>query len=178
MDEMISQVTLRPYWWPTIPPDIDYLCRECRNCWPHNSPKHVVDCKTITIKGKEEHDWRSSFIEYFKHGRLTIEASTTQRQQISIRSRPYMLNHNGTLIKKRPDGIRRTCIAGPLTTAIIAEAHEGIVGGHFSANITLHKVLMALYWWPTMKKNVYALNAIYAKGLAPKYPQTSNPYIL
>ena len=46
-------------------------------------------------------------------------------------------------------------MSGPITTAIIAEAHEGIAGGHFSANITLHKVLTALYWWPTMKRDVY-----------------------
>ena len=51
--------------------------------------------------------------------------------------------------------IQRTCVAGPITTAIIAEAHEGIAEGHFSANITLYKVLTALYWWPTIKKDVY-----------------------
>lgn len=58
-------------------------------------------------------------------------------------------------MKEGPDGIRRRCVAGPLTTAIIAEAHEGIAGGHFFANLTLHKILTALYWWPTMKKYVY-----------------------
>ena len=42
-----------------------------------------------------------------------------------------MLTPSGTLFKENPDGIRRTCVAGPITTAIIAEAHEGIAGGHF-----------------------------------------------
>ena len=114
-----------------------------------------MDCKTIAVKEKEEQDWRTPFIDYLKHGRLTSEASTTQRQQITILSRPYMLNHNGTLIKEGPDGIRQTCVAGPIMMAIVAKAHEGIASGHFSANITLHKVLIALYWWPTMKKDVY-----------------------
>ena len=155
MDEMVSQVTMGPYWWPTIPPDIDHMCRECRICWPHKFSKHMVDCKTVTINEKEDPDWRAPFIDYLTHGRLTTGASTTQRQQIAIRSRPYMLNHNGTLIKEGPDGIRRICVAGPITTAIIAEAHEGIAGGHFSANINLHKVLTALYWWPSMKKDVH-----------------------
>ena len=54
MGEMISQATLGPYWWPTIHPDIDQLCKECRICWPNKSPEHIVDCKTITIKEKEE----------------------------------------------------------------------------------------------------------------------------
>ena len=101
MDEMISQVTIGPYWWPTIPPDMDQLCKECRICWPNKSPEQIVDCKTITIKEKEEQDWRIPFIDYLTHGRLTTEATTTRRQQIAIRSRPYMLNHKGTLIKRR-----------------------------------------------------------------------------
>ena len=46
-------------------------------------------------------------------------------------------------------------MVGPLTTAIIKEAHEGVAGGHFSTNLTLHKILRALYWWLMMKKNVY-----------------------
>ena len=66
-----------------------------------------------------------------------------------------MLNHNGTLIKEGPYDIRRTCVAGPITIAIIAESHERIAGGHFATNITLHKVRTALYWWPTMMKDVY-----------------------
>ena len=114
-----------------------------------------IQINTITIEEKEEQDWKTPFIDYLTHGRLTTEASTTQRQQIAIRIRPYMLNHNGTLIKEGPDGIWRTCVAGPITTAIIAKVHERIVGGHFSTNITLHKVLTTLYWWPTMKKDVY-----------------------
>jgi hypothetical protein len=125
------------------------------HCWPKESPKHVIDYRTITSKGDEGHDWRMPFIDYLTHDRLTTEASTTQRQQIAIHSRPFILNQNGTLIKEGPDGIRRTCVAGPVTTAIIAEAHEGIAGGHFSAKITLHKILTALYWWPSMKKDVY-----------------------
>ena len=155
MDEMISQVTSGPYWWPTIPPDIDHLCRNCMHCWPKESPKHVIDCRTVTSKENEGHDWRTPFIDYLTHGRLTTEASIIQRQQIAIHSRPFMLNQNGTLIKEGPDGIRRTCVAGPVTTAIIAEAHEGIAGGHFSAKIILHKILTALYWWPSLKKGVY-----------------------
>ena len=155
MDEMISQANTGPYWWPTIPPDIDYLCRNCKICWPEQTTGRMVGCTTITAKRENEQDWRTPYIDYLKHGRLTTEASTTQRQQIAIRSRPFMLNQNGTLIKEGPDGMRRTCVAGPVTTAIIAEAHEGIAGGHFSARITLHKILTALYWWPTMKRDVH-----------------------
>jgi hypothetical protein len=56
MDEMIVHVTSGPYWWPTIPPDIDHLCRECMHCWPKESTEHVIDGTTITSKIKERHD--------------------------------------------------------------------------------------------------------------------------
>jgi hypothetical protein len=71
MDEMISQVTIEPYWWPTIPPDIDHLCRNCKICWPNRSIERMVECTTITAKGEEERDWRTSYIDYLKQGRLT-----------------------------------------------------------------------------------------------------------
>ena len=51
--------------------------------------------------------------------------------------------------------MKRRCVSGSITEAIIAEAYEGIAGGHFAANITLHKILTTLYWWHTMKMDVY-----------------------
>lgn len=115
----------------------------------------MIDYKTITIKEGEKHDWRTPYIEYLILGRLITEASITQQHRKAIRKCLYMLNHNGALIKEGPDGIQRPCIAKSITTTIIAEAHEGIVEGHFLANSTLHKVLTALYWWLILKKVVY-----------------------
>ena len=72
------------------------------------------------------------------------------------------------------------CVSGPITEAIITEAHEGIAGGHFAENITLHKILTAFYWWPTMKRDVciyIANNATYTKEWDQKYPSHHNHYI-
>jgi transposase InsO family protein len=35
---------------------------------------------------------------------------------------------------------------------ILAEAHEGIVGGHYVGKETMHKVLQAGLWWPTLHR--------------------------
>ena len=59
------------------------------------------------------------------------------------------------MIKEGADGIKRRCVSGPIIEAIIAKAHKDIVGKHFTANITLHKIVTALYWWPIMKRDVY-----------------------
>ena len=130
----------------------------CHTCKQQRRNKENGESRVIPVLAAEAidpSDWRLPYIEYLENGRLTGETTVTQRQQIAIRSRPYILKEDKTLMKEGPDGIRRRCVAGPLTTAIITEAHEEIAGGHFSANLTLHKILTALYWWPTMKKDVY-----------------------
>ena len=38
---------------------------------------------------------------------------------------------------------------------ILKELHKGNAGGHFSQDITIHKVLDARYWWPTLYKDTY-----------------------
>jgi len=40
---------------------------------------------------------------------------------------------------------------------VMKELHEGVVKGHFAIEITNKKMLDARYWWPTMYKDVSAL---------------------
>lgn len=37
---------------------------------------------------------------------------------------------------------------------ILIEAHTGIIGGHYLGKPTVHKVLTAGLWWPTLHKDV------------------------
>lgn len=84
-------------------------------------------------------------------------------------------------MKEEPDGIQRKCMAWPFTRAIIAKAHEGVAGGHFFANHTLHKILTTLCWWPTMKKKVYSYRkqCDICQKIGPKVSrvQPMNPFI-
>lgn len=113
-------------------------------------------CHTGISHGSNESWWLElPSIKYLGNRRLTGEATVTQRQQINIRNKSYLLEEDKTLMKEGPDGIQRKCMVGSLTTVIIAEAYERVAGGHFSANLTLHKIRTTLYWWPTMKKYVY-----------------------
>jgi hypothetical protein len=151
-EDTIQQIFNGPYWWPTITQDTEYYINgEYSRCKRKTTTK--IQCGAITTNPQV--DWRTPFIDYLSHGRLTTPATTSQRQQIAIRSRPFQLIHGDQLIKERADGMKMRCVSGPITEAIIAEAHEGIAGGYFAANITLHKILTALYWWPTMKMDVY-----------------------
>jgi hypothetical protein len=38
-------------------------------------------------------------------------------------------------------------------TTILIELHKGVGGGHFSANITVKKILDARYWWSIVYKD-------------------------
>jgi hypothetical protein len=36
---------------------------------------------------------------------------------------------------------------------VLIEAHEGIVGGHYTEKYTVHKILRAGLWWPTIHRD-------------------------
>ena len=52
-----------------------------------------------------------------------------------------------------PDKILRRCVLEHEKPLILAEAHAGEVGGHFSGKATAQKILMAGLWWPTIHKD-------------------------
>jgi hypothetical protein len=52
-----------------------------------------------------------------------------------------------------PDEILRRCIMEAEIPLILAEAHEGIAGGHYVGKATTQKVLRAALSWPTLHKD-------------------------
>jgi transposase InsO family protein len=52
-----------------------------------------------------------------------------------------------------PDEILRRCVVEAERPLILAEAHEGIVGGHYAGKTTTRKILKAGLWWPTLHKD-------------------------
>ena len=51
------------------------------------------------------------------------------------------------------DDILRRCALEHERKYIIQEAHSGAVGGHFSVDITIKKILQASMWWPSINKD-------------------------
>jgi hypothetical protein len=49
--------------------------------------------------------------------------------------------------------ILRRCVMEHERPIILAEVHEGIVGGHYTGKSTMQKVLCAGLWWPTIHKD-------------------------
>jgi hypothetical protein len=59
----------------------------------------------------------------------------------------------GNLNKLGVDGILRRCVLEIERTTILEEAHDEIVGGHYTGKATTHKILCAWIWWPTLFKD-------------------------
>jgi hypothetical protein len=52
-----------------------------------------------------------------------------------------------------PDEILRRCVMEAEHPLILAEAHEGITGGHYAGKAIVQKVLRDGLWWPTLHKD-------------------------
>jgi hypothetical protein len=58
----------------------------------------------------------------------------------------------GQLYKIGPDEILRRCVMEAERPLVLAEAHEGIIGGHYTRKETTKKVLRDGLWWPTLHR--------------------------
>jgi len=40
---------------------------------------------------------------------------------------------------------------------ILQEFREGVYGGHFAPAVAAHRIIIAIYYWPNMFRDVYAM---------------------
>jgi hypothetical protein len=64
-----------------------------------------------------------------------------------VRAAEYQLIA-GHLYKMGAYNIFQTCVLEHEIPRILAEAHEGIAGGHYVGKATMQKVFLAGLWWP------------------------------
>jgi hypothetical protein len=59
----------------------------------------------------------------------------------------------GNLYKMGTDNIFIKCVIEHEIPRILAESHEGIVGGHYTGKSTMQKVFHIGIWWPTIHRD-------------------------
>jgi hypothetical protein len=59
----------------------------------------------------------------------------------------------GHLYKIGAENILKRCVMENERYIILAEEHEGIVGGNYAGKDTAHKILCIGLWWPTVQKD-------------------------
>ncbi|MCO5557579.1 hypothetical protein L7F22_011145 [Adiantum nelumboides] len=85
-------------------------------------------------------------VNYILEGEFPKEFTTGQRRKL-IKQASTFLWLEGALYQKRKDLV---CKRVPSTIEISKILHEEACGGHFSHELTLKKVLLAGYVWPSM----------------------------
>ena len=86
-------------------------------------------------------------------GWFLTDLSTSQKKQLVVKALDFQLIPR-KLYKLGPDEILRQCILLHEQGPILAEAHAGIVGGHYGGRASTHKVFHAQLWWPTLHNDV------------------------
>jgi len=56
----------------------------------------------------------------------------------------------GIMYRMGQDNRLRRCLIASKTHIVLKELHEGVVGKHFTADITTKKILDVGYYWPTL----------------------------
>jgi hypothetical protein len=80
------------------------------------------------------------------------EFNTTQKKNLVFGAADYQLIA-GLLYNMGADNILRRCVLEHERPRILAESHEGIVGGHYVRKATAQKVLRIGLWWFIVNKD-------------------------
>jgi hypothetical protein len=68
--------------------------------------------------------------------------------------KPFTLKE-GTMYRVGQNNIMHKCLTTLETHIVFKELHEGMVGRHFVANITINFFMDVGYWWPILFKDIH-----------------------
>jgi len=80
----------------------------------------------------------------------------TYKQMLAKKAKPFTLKE-GIMYRMGQDNRMRKCLTTSKAFIVLKELHEGVIGRHFTTNITTKKILDAGYWWPTLFKDIHDL---------------------
>jgi hypothetical protein len=94
----------------------------------------------------------ADIIEFLSTGFVPREFTIVQKKNLVVIFVDYQLIV-GHLYKHGADNILRRCVMEYERPIILAEAHEGIVVGHYIGKYTTQMVLRIGLWWTTIHKD-------------------------
>ncbi len=72
---------------------------------------------------------------------------------MTTKAKPFIVKE-GIMYIMGQDNKMHKCLTTLEAQIVLKELHEGMVGGHFAANITTKKILDVGYWWPILFKDI------------------------
>ena len=97
-------------------------------------------------------DYFRDIIEFLMTRTTPEEFTTQQKKKLLVKATNFTLIA-GELYKLGLDEILQRYVLEHERQQILAEAHAGIVGGHYAGNPTAQKILTTRLWWPTLHKD-------------------------
>jgi hypothetical protein len=116
----------------------------------------------LAIRKVDDHF--TEIVQFLSTGMTPQKYIVIQKKQLVFHTTYFQLIAE-QLYNMGPYEILRRCVMESKIPLILAEAHEGIVGGHYAGKETTQKVLRAGLWWPTLHKdaNEYYRPVMYVK---------------
>jgi hypothetical protein len=128
----------------------DHLSRLEHGEEPTSLDDTLPDAQLLAIRKFDDHF--AEIVQFLSMGMAPREYTIIQKKQLVVYAADFQLIV-GQLYKMGPDEILRRCVMEAEIPLILAEAHEGIAGGHYAGKETMQKVLRAGLWWPTLHKD-------------------------
>ncbi len=97
-----------------------------------------------------QHEWLLSVYDYLLKGMMPKRFTTSQRQYLAQRAKPFVLQE-GVLYIFGQDNKFCQVLQPKEVPTILQELHGGVARRHFSSNVTMTQILDARYWWATCR---------------------------
>jgi hypothetical protein len=100
--------------------------------------------------------WYDDIRFCLEHGSAPRHLDPAKRRVLRLKYTSFHLV-NGVLFRQSFDGVQMRCLEKDEEEKVLLELHAGEAGGHFGGDTTVHKVLRAGYYWPTIFRDAHAL---------------------
>jgi hypothetical protein len=110
----------------------------------------LLDVQLLSIRKVDDHF--VEIVQVLSTGMAPCEYTIIQKKQLVFHAADFQLIA-GQLYKMGLDEIMRRCVMEAEIPLILTKAHEGIEGGNYAGKETMHKVLIAVLWRPTLHKD-------------------------
>ncbi|GJT34113.1 reverse transcriptase domain-containing protein [Tanacetum coccineum] len=112
--------------------------------------------ETLGVISSESTPWFADYANYHA-GNFIIKGMTTQQKKKFFKDVKHYFWDDPYLFRICADQIIRRCVHGQEALEILKAYHEGLIGGHHSANFTARKVFDAGFFWPTIYRDAHSM---------------------
>ena len=117
-----------------------------------------MSVNTIDVISAPSSEWYDDIIFYLTYGYAPPTLNFKNHRTLRLKETPYQFIDN-VLFHKNYGGVFLMFLETPEDDKLLVDMHAGPMGGHFSGEITSHKVIRVRYYWLTLFKYVYKLKS-------------------